>query len=68
MEISMTKIYRVTFECFDKENPAEIISKSTVLEGQIERLVNCLTFSIGLEKQVQLIKNVQNSVFLRKLV
>ena len=29
----MEKGYRVTFECYDKQNPTAILSKVTVLEG-----------------------------------
>lgn len=36
------KSYRVTFECFDADNPSETISKVTVLEDRIEKPVNCL--------------------------
>ena len=62
----MEKGYRVTFECYDKQNPTAILSKVTVLEGGIEKPSNCLDFSIGLENQINLIKNVQDNVFVEK--
>jgi len=62
----MEKGYRVTFECYDKQNPKAILSKVTVLEGGIEKPSNCLDFSIGLENQINLIKNVQDNVFVEK--
>lgn len=40
----MVKCYRVTFECYEKENPGEELSKSTVLDGTIEKPTNRLNF------------------------
>ena len=47
----MTKCYRVLFESFDKNNPDEVLSRSTVLEGTIEKPTNCLNFSMGLKNK-----------------
>ena len=62
----MTKCYRVLFESFDKNNPDEVLSRSTVLEGSIEKPTNCLNFSMGLKNQIELIKTVQDNVILEK--
>ena len=62
----MTKCYRVLFESFDKNNPDEVLSRSTVLEGAIEKPTNCLNFSMGLKNQIELIKTVQDNVILEK--
>jgi len=62
----MTKFYRVLFESFDKNNPGEVLSRSTVLEGTIEKPTNCLNFSMGLKNQIELIKIVQDNVVIEK--
>jgi len=62
----MGKCYRVTFECYEKENPGEVLSKSTVLDGTIEKPTNRLNFSMGLRNQIELVKNVQDQVLLEK--
>lgn len=62
----MGKRYKVTFECYDKENPNEVLSKATVLEGSIEKPTNRLNFSMGLRNQIELIQNVQDHVLLEK--
>ena len=62
----MTKCYRVLFESFDKGNPDEVLSRSTVLEGTIEKPTNCLNFSMGLKNQIELIKTVQDNVIIEK--
>ena len=62
----MTKCYRVLFESFDKNNPGEVLSRSTVLEGTIEKPTNCLNFSMGLKNQIELIKTVQDNVIIEK--
>jgi len=49
----MGKCYRVTFECYEKENPSEVLSKSTVLDGTIEKPTNRLNFSMGLRNQIE---------------
>jgi len=58
----MGKRYKVTFECYDQENPNEVLSKATVLEGTIEKPTNRLNFSMGLCNQIELIQNVQDHV------
>jgi len=63
----MTKGYRVLFECFDKKNPNEVLSRATVLEGEIEKPTNCLNFSMGLSSQIELIKTVQDNVIIEKI-
>jgi len=65
-EAIMTKCYRVLFESFDKNNPDEVLSRSTVLEGAIEKPTNCLNFSMGLKNQIELIKTVQDNVIVEK--
>ena len=62
----MTKGYRVLFESFDKNNPGEVLSRSTVLEGTIEKPTNCLNFSMGLKNQIELIKTVQDNIIIEK--
>ena len=62
----MGKCYRVTFECYEKENPDEVLSKSTVLDGTIEKPTNRLNFSMGLRNQIELVQNVQDQVLLEK--
>lgn len=62
----MVKVYRVIFECYEQNNPNEILSQSIVLEGVVDNPTNCLNFSMGLEKQVSLVKNVQDQFFLEK--
>jgi len=56
----------VLFESFDKNNPGEVLSRSTVLEGTIEKPTNCLNFSMGLKNQIELIKTVQDNVIIEK--
>ncbi len=66
-EVIMTKGYRVLFECFNKNNPNEVLSRAIVLEGAIEKPTNCLNFSMGLISQIELIKTVQNNVIIEKI-
>lgn len=63
----MGKRYRVTFECYNQENPNEVLSKSTVLDGIIDKPTNRLNFSMGLRNQIELVQNVQDHVLLEKM-
>jgi len=62
----MKKSYRVVFECFDPNHPSTVLSKQTVLEDIINRPTNCLDFTIGFDKQIDLIRSIQDCVLLEK--
>lgn len=40
----MEKAYRVIAECYDKNNPKKVVSPCSVLEGDINKLTNCMDF------------------------
>jgi hypothetical protein len=62
----MGRRYKVTLECYDQKNPNEVLSKTTVLEGSIEKPTSRLNFSMGLCNQIELIQNVQDHILLEK--
>ena len=62
----MEKGYRVIIESYDKNSPKNAISQCYVLEGDINKPTNCLDFTIGIEKQIALLQNVQDYVLLEK--
>jgi hypothetical protein len=62
----MEKAYRVIVECYDKNSPKEVLSQCSVLEGDINKPTNCMDFTIGIEKQISLLQNVQDYVLLEK--
>ena len=62
----MNKAYRIVFECYDKNNPGHVLSKQTVFEDELNKPTNCLDFTIGFDKQINLIKIIQDCVLLEK--
>lgn len=62
----MGKSYRVIVECYDKNSPETVLSQCSVLEGDINKPTNCLDFTMGIEKQIALLQNVQDFVILEK--
>ncbi len=62
----MEKSYRIIVECYDKSSPEKVISQCSVLEGEINKPTNCLDFTIGIEKQIALLQNVQDFVLFEK--
>jgi hypothetical protein len=62
----MEKAYRIIVECYDKNSPKKVISQCSVLEGDINKPTNCMDFTIGIEKQIALLQNVQDYVLLEK--
>jgi hypothetical protein len=62
----MEKSYRIIVECYDKNSPEKILSQCSVLEGEINKPTNCMDFTIGIEKQISLLQNVQDYVLLEK--
>ena len=62
----MEKAYRIIVECYDKNSPKKVISQCSVLEGDINKPTNCMDFTIGIEKQISLLQNVQDYVLLEK--
>ena len=43
----MKKAYRVVFECYDQNQPDNVLSQQTVFEDIINKPTNCLDFTIG---------------------
>jgi hypothetical protein len=64
----MAKGYRITFESYDLENPSFALNKTTVCEGLIDKPTSLMDLSMGLDKQIDLIKATQNCVLHEKLV
>ena len=62
----MKNAYRVIVECYDKSSPEKVLSQYSVLEGEINKPTNCMDFTIGVEKQISLIQNVQDRILLEK--
>ena len=62
MIIKLTKCYRVLFQTYDKSKPSETLTEESVLESDITSPTNCLDFSIGMSKQLKLIKDIQSNV------
>ena len=62
----MGKSYRVIVECYDKHSPETVLSQCSVLEGDINKPTNCMDFTMGIEKQISLLQNVQDFVILEK--
>jgi hypothetical protein len=62
----MKNAYRVIVECYDKSSPETVLSQYAVLEGDINKPTNCMDFTIGIEKQISLIQNVQDRILLEK--
>lgn len=62
----MGKSYRVIVECYDKNSPETVLSQCSVLEGDINKPTNCMDFTMGIEKQIALLQNVQDFVILEK--
>jgi hypothetical protein len=62
----MEKSYRVIVECYNKNSPETVLSQCSVLEGDINKPTNCLDFTMGIEKQIALLQNVQDFVILEK--
>jgi transposase-like protein len=67
MIIKMTKCYRVLFQTYDKSQPNEILTEKSVLESDITTPTNCLDFSIGMSKQLKLVKDIQSNVLQEKV-
>jgi hypothetical protein len=62
----MDKIYRVVFECYDKNQQTIPIYSQVVLEGALNKPTNCMDFTMGIENQISLIQNVQDIVLTEK--
>lgn len=62
----MEKAYRIIVECYDKNSPKKVLSQCSVLEGDINKPTNCMDFTIGIERQIALLQNVQDYVLLEK--
>ena len=62
----MEKAYRIIVECYDKNSPKKVLSQCSVLEGDINKPTNCMDFTIGIERQIALLQNVQDFVLLEK--
>ena len=62
----MQKAYRVVFEYYDENQPDTVLSKQTVFEDIINKPTNCLDFTIGFNKQIELIRSIQDCVLLEK--
>ncbi len=56
----MTKGYRVIFESYDHSNPSATLTTTIVSEGCIEKPTSLMDFSMGIDKQIDLIKSTQN--------
>ena len=54
----MEKIYRVVFECYDKNQQTTPIYSRLVLEGSLKKPTNCMDFTIGMDNKISLIQNV----------
>jgi len=65
-EIIMRMAYRIIVEYYDKSSPNKTLSQCSVLEGDINKPTNCMDFTIGIEQQIALLQNVQDSVLLEK--
>jgi len=63
----MNKAYRIVYECYDKINPSDVLSKRTLYEDDIKKPTNCLDFTIGFDKQIDLIKSIQDCVLIEKM-
>ena len=64
----MTKGYRVIFESYDESNPTISLTKTIISEGTIEKPTSLMDLSMGMDKQINLIKATQNCVLQEKMV
>ena len=62
----MEKSYRVIVECYDKNSPETVLSQCSALEGSINKPTNCMDFTMGIEKQISLLQNVQDFIIFEK--
>lgn len=53
----MTKGYRVIFESYDYSNPSQSLTSTIVSEGSINKPTSLMDFSMGIDKQIELIKS-----------
>lgn len=64
----MTKGYRVIFESYDESNPAISLTNTIISEGTLEKPTSLMNLSMGMDKQIDLIKATQNCVLQEKMV
>ena len=62
-----TKNYRIIFEVYDQKETLQVISRTEILKGELNKPSNCLDFSMGLDKQIALIQGVQDMVLQEKV-
>jgi hypothetical protein len=63
----MSKGYRVIFESYDDSNPTLPLTKTMVSEGVLEKPTSLMDFSMGIDKQIDLIKATQNCILQEKI-
>lgn len=64
----MTKGYRVIFESYDHSNPSQSLTTTIVSEGSINKPTSLMDLSMGIDKQIELIKSTQNCLLKEKVL
>jgi hypothetical protein len=63
----MSKYYRVIFQTFEQSDPTTVICEEKIIESEITLPTNCLDFTMGMDTQLQVIKQIQDHVLQEKL-
>lgn len=63
----MSKCYRVIFQTYEDSNPGDIIREDLILDCKITTPTNCLDFTMGIEKQLSMVGQIQSRVLNEKL-
>ena len=58
----MSKCYSVVFQTFEQSNPTKILSEKQIISAEITPPTSCLDFTMGMDAQLQAIKNIQDHV------
>jgi len=48
-----TKNYRIIYESYNQEDPSTTTSRVEILNDELNKPSNCLDFSMGLDKQME---------------
>lgn len=64
----MQNSYRVIFESFDKKNPETSTKRTVLIEDAILKPTSILDFSMGMDKQITLIKAAQDCLLAEKSI
>jgi hypothetical protein len=63
----MEKGYRIVFESYEKKKPTKTVSRTMLLDDDIEKPTSLLDLSMGLDKQITLIQGAGDCLLSEKL-